>query len=177
MKARKALRWNNGPIPLSTQTRWSDRELSSARKGIDDFLAEIEAARTTKQSRALISGLNIIEKRFIKYKENLLAPNVQIETAHGKKIIKVERTNNGVEQDFRRCRRHARRLRGDKNVESIIQREGVGLLLLQNMDIPEYVETVFGSWELMGERFGRVGEQALDRAEQLLQGYNPWWAQ
>jgi hypothetical protein len=69
MKARKALRWHNGPIPLSTQTRWSNRELSSAQKGIDDFLTEIEAARTMKQSRALVSGLDIIEKRFIKYRE------------------------------------------------------------------------------------------------------------
>ena len=178
-RSRKALRWHNGPIPLSTQSRWSDKQLASARRGIDNFLADVESAKrqTTKEkSRALVSGLGIVERRFVKYREKLLAPNIQVETTHGGRVVKVERTNTGVEQNFRACRRHARRLRGDKNVEGIVQREGVGLLLLQNADVPEYMEAVFGSWESMGERFSKVGEQALDRAEQLLQGYNPWWA-
>lgn len=177
MKARKALRWRNGPVPLSTQIQWSDNQLKKARNGIDDFLAEIESKnKKLKKSSSLAKGLCIIKDRFIEHKENLLAPNIQIDTSHGVKVIKVDRTNNGVEKDFRAIRRHARRLRGDKNVEGIIQREGVGLLLLLNMDIPQYVQMVYGSWELMGERFARVGEQSLERAELLLKGYNPWWA-
>lgn len=44
-KARQALRWKNGPIPLSTKVRWDDRELKAARKGIDTFLEEITSNR------------------------------------------------------------------------------------------------------------------------------------
>ena len=40
-KARLALRWKNGPIPLSTKVRWSDKQLKAARKGIDAFLEEV----------------------------------------------------------------------------------------------------------------------------------------
>jgi len=178
IKARKALRWRNGPVPLSTQIQWNEKQLKKAHKGIDDFLAEIESKdKGLKKSSSLAKGLCIIRDRFIEHKENLLAPNINIDTSRGKKVIKVERTNNGIEQDFRAIRRHARRLRGDKNVEGIIQREGVGLLLLLNMEIPQYVQTVYGSWELMGKRFAKVSEQALEHAELLLKGYNPWWAQ
>lgn len=79
--------------------------------------------------------------------------------------------------DFRACRRHVRRLQGNKNVEEVIQREGVGLSLLLNMNIPEYVRMVYGSWDGMGKRFSEVDEKSLERADLLLQGYNPWWAQ
>jgi len=79
-KARQALRWKNGPIPLSTKVRWDDRELKAARKGIDTFLEEI-------------------------------------------------------------C---------------LNRKEGVGLLLLLNMEIDEYVKMVYGSWDLCdGEKVCR----------------------
>ncbi|OYT29085.1 hypothetical protein B6U98_03485, partial [Thermoplasmatales archaeon ex4572_165] len=80
-----------------------------------------------ENSKSLRRGLKIIEDRFVKYEENLLVTNIKVDTENGKKIIKLERTNNGIEQDFRKCRRHVRRLIGNKDVEETIQREGVGL--------------------------------------------------
>jgi hypothetical protein len=74
--------------------------------------------------------------------------------------------------DFRACRGHVRRLQGNKDVEEFIQREGVGLLLLLNMKIPEYVRLVYGSWEGMGKRFFEVDEKSLERADLLLQGHH-----
>ena len=127
-------------------------------------------------STSLRRGLKIIEDRFVKYEENLLVPNIKISTEDGEKVVELERTNNGVEMDFRACRRHARRLHGNKNVEEVIQREGVGLSLLLNMNIPEYVRMVYGSWECMGKRFSEVDKKSLEQADLLLQGYNPWWA-
>jgi hypothetical protein len=64
-----------------------------------------------------------------------LAPNVEVQTTKRKRVIRLERTNNGVEQDFRSIRRHGRRLRGNKDVEGLVQKEGVGLLLLLNMEL------------------------------------------
>lgn len=176
-EARKALRWRNGPVPLSTQIKWDDKQLKKTRGEIDKFLAKVKSEQKNKQnSKPLIRGLRIIEDRFTKYQDNLLVPNIRLDTVNGKKIIRLDRTNNGIEQDFRAIRRHARRLRGDKNVEGIIQREGVGLLLLLNMEISQYIQIVYGSWECMGRRFSRVEETMLERADLLLKDYNPWWA-
>ena len=177
-EARAALRWRNGPVPLSTQIKWNDNDLQKARKGITDFLSILKIERENlDNSKSLRRGLKIIEERFVKYEENLLVPNIKVDTVKGKRIIKLERTNNGIEQDFRECRRHVRRLLGNKDVEETIQREGVGLSLLLNMKIPEYVRMVYGSWECMGKRFSEVNEESLKLADLLLQGYNPWWAQ
>jgi hypothetical protein len=176
--ARSALRWRNGPVPLSTQIKWNEKDLQNARRGINDFLSLLQVEKENKGiSSSLKRGLVIIEDRFRTYKDNLLAPNIQIDTDHGKKIVVLERTNNSVEMDFRRCRRHVRRLQGNSDVEEVIQREGVGLSLLLNMNVSKYVKIVYGSWDCMGKRFSKVDEKALEQADLLLQGYNPWWAQ
>ncbi len=176
--ARCALRWRNGPVPLSTQIKWGEKDLQKACRGINDFLSLLQVEKENKGiSSSLKRGLGIIEDRFRTYKDNLLVPNIQIDTDHGKKIVVLERTNNSVEMDFRRCRRHVRRLQGNSDVEEVIQREGVGLSLLLNMNSPNYMQIVYGSWDCMGKRFSMVAEKALERADLLLQGYNPWWAQ
>ncbi|MDG6219424.1 MAG: hypothetical protein QCI00_08285 [Candidatus Thermoplasmatota archaeon] len=103
----------------------------------------------------------------------ILIPNIQIDTDHGKKIVVLERTNNSVEMDFRLCRRYVRRFQGNSDVEEVIQREGVRLSLLLNMNVSRYVKIVYGSWDCMGKRFSMVAEKALERADLLLQCYNP----
>ena len=176
-KARQALRWKNGPIPLSTKVRWDDRQLKAARKGIDTFLEEIslnqreELAFKGKRSH-LLRAFGTIEQMFIENRERLLAPNVEVQTPKGKRVIKLERTNNGVEQDFRSIRRHGRRLKGNKDVEELIQKEGVGLLLLLNMEIEEYVKMVYGSWDVMGKRFAEVKKGSLAAADKIFDGSN-----
>lgn len=176
-KARQALRWKNGPIPLSTKVRWGDRQLKAARKGIDTFLEEIslnqreELAFKGKRSH-LLRAFGTIEQMFIENRERLLAPNVEVQTPKGKRVIKLERTNNGVEQDFRSIRRHGRRLKGNKDVEELIQKEGVGLLLLLNMEIEEYVKMVYGSWDVIGKRFAEVKKGSLAAADKIFDGSN-----
>jgi hypothetical protein len=176
-KARQAFRWKNGPIPLSTKVRWDDRQLKAARKGIDTFLEEIslnqreELSFKGKRSH-LLRAFGTIEQMFNENRERLLAPNVEVQNPKGKRVIKLERTNNGVEQDFRFIRRHGRRLRGNKDVEELIQKEGVGLLLLLNMEIEEYVKMVYGSWDVMGKRFAKVKKGSLAAADKIFDGPN-----
>jgi hypothetical protein len=61
------------------------------------------------------------------FTENIwLAPNVEVQTTKRKRVIRLERTNNGIEQDFRSIRRHGRRrLKGNKDVEVSFKRKGL----------------------------------------------------
>ncbi len=176
-KARQALRWKNGPIPLSTKVRWSNGELKAARKGIDTFLEEISSNRKEElafkgKGTHLLRAFGTIEQMFTENLERLLAPNVEVQTPKGKRVIKLERTNNGVEQDFRSIRRHGRRLKGNKDVEDLVQKEGAGLLLLLNMEVDEYVKTLYGSCDTMEKRFAEVKKESLAAAEKILDGSN-----
>ena len=172
-KARLALRWKNGLIPLSTKVRWSDKQLKAARKGIDAFLEEVMNQKESIGGKThLFRAFCTIEEMFIENMDKLLAPNVEIQTPKGKRVVRLERTNNGVEQDFRSIRRHGRKLRGNKDVEELIQREGVGLLLVLNMGVDKYVKRAYGSWKKMGKRFAEVKRESLATAERLLDGAN-----
>ena len=107
------MRWKNGPIPLSTKIHWSNKQLKAARKGIDTFMEEVINQKESIQKKThLFRAFCTIEEMFTANRDKLLAPNVEIQTPKGKKVIKLERTNNGAEQDFRRIRRDGRKLRG-----------------------------------------------------------------
>ena len=151
--------------------------MKAARKGIDTFLEEIRSNRKEElvlkgKEYHLLRAFGTIEQMITENMEGLLAPTVEVQTPRGKRVNKLERTNNGVEQDFRSIRWHGRRSKGNKDVEELIQKEGVWLLLLLNIEIDDYVKTVYGSWDAMEKRFAEVKKESLAAADKILDGSN-----
>ena len=56
----------------------------------------------------------------------------------------IPRTNNGMEQFFRKLRRNLRKRNGNTSTGNILAQTGVSLALFQNMENPEYIRAVFG---------------------------------
>ena len=79
----------------------------------------------------------------------------------------VPRSTALAEGEFRKLRRHGRRAKGAAEVEGPVQREGPGLLLLENLRDPAYIRLVYGSASRLAERLGRDGPVALQRAKLL----------
>jgi len=166
---REALRYRNGPVPLSTEGSLSTKELETGRKMIDILRDDIESfiQQNDSDDCSLKRTLQGISKLINERREELFAPNVTI-TIDGKKQLKqLPRTNNSVEQDFRKMRRHARRIRGDMDVERSVQRDGVGLAIVENLSIDVYVQNVYGNLDLMAERFATVSDDTLEKAKAL----------
>ena len=93
----------------------------------------------------------------------LLAPNVKA----GGRVRPVPRSTALAEGEFRKLRQHGRRVKGVAEVEGPVQREGPGLLLLENLRDPAHIHIVYGSASRLVERLGRVGPVALQRAKLL----------
>ncbi len=51
------------------------------------------------------------------------------------------------------------------NVERSVQRDGVGMAIVENLSIDTYVRCVYGSLDLMAERFAMVSDDALENAK------------
>jgi len=60
----------------------------------------------------------------------------------------IPRTNNNMEQFFRKLRRNVRKRCGNIATGSILAQSGVSLAIFQNMDKPEYVKIVFGDKDI-----------------------------
>jgi len=169
-RVRRALRYRNGPVPLDTKGCLSDKELENGRRMIDDlqkrialFVAEGDAGA----DRSLKQVLQGISKLLADRREELFVPNVIVEINGRKQIRQLPRTNNDLEQDFRKMRRHARRIRGDGDVERTVQKDGVGLAIVANLEIKEYVRCVYGDLGQMAGRFAEVTASSLEKAKAL----------
>jgi hypothetical protein len=164
-RLRRVLRFRNGPIPLSTERRLSERALEKGRRKLDWFLAKVK--QVPGAERALRHDLEKVAKDLRARREELFAPNVVIEVGGRRVVRPIPRTTAWAEGQFRKLRRHGRRIRGNSEVEALVQREGPGLLLMENLREAKYVCFVYGTLARQGTRFAKVGGEALVAAKTL----------
>jgi len=172
-RVRCALRYRNGPVPLDTKGCLSDKELENGRRMIDTFqkrIALFVAQGNASGDRSLKQVLKGISKLLAERREELFVPNVIVEINGRQQVRRLPRTNNVLEQDFRKMRRHARRIRGDGDVERTVQKDGVGYAIVANLEIKEYVRCVYGGLDQMAGRFAEVATGSLEKAKALFRG-------
>ncbi|EQD76892.1 hypothetical protein B1B_01376, partial [mine drainage metagenome] len=142
-RLRRVLRFRAGPIPLSTQYRLSKRELKKGLRQQEWLLGRIE--EVPGSDRWLKHDLRRMAKDLRERQGELFAPNVVVR-AKGRRVMRrAPRTQSLAEAKFRGLRRHGRRVRGNADVEALVQREGPALLLLGNLRWPVYVRMVYGT--------------------------------
>jgi hypothetical protein len=164
-RLRRVLRFRNGPIPLDSEGHLPEEELEKGRRKLDWFVGKVE--RLPLSERALRNDLAKVVRDLKERREELFAPNVVV-MARGRRAVRaVPRTTAWAEGKFRKLRRHGRRIKGNSEVEALVQREGPGLLLIENLRSPSYVRCVYGSLSRQGTRFARVTDQALVTAKTL----------
>ena len=169
-RIRKALRYRNAPVPLNTTGYLSNKELEKGRKMIDKLQNRIDVfvnQDKTCNDRPFKRTLRGISELITERRDELFVPNVVVDVNGRRKIERLPRTNNALEQDFRSMRRHARRIRGDMDVERTIQKDGVGLAIVANLEIKEYVRCVYGYQDLIAKRFEGVSMGSLEKAKVL----------
>jgi hypothetical protein len=171
---REALRYRNGPVPLSTLVRYDVRELERAKKALAEFLSKLENAIEAPVDGPMDRGgrktLRGIRDLILENEAHLLAPNVVVGEGERTRTILLPRTNNPIEQAFRAMRKHYRRIKGDSDIEGRMQREGAGMALLLNLGNPAYVRAVYGEESRIPERFRRVRPESLVLAQHVIQG-------
>lgn len=171
-RIRRALRYRNGPIPLSTDTKLSEKELEKGRQKLDQVREHIrqfvDSGAVDKQSCELRKALRKVAKRIDERRDELFAPNISVKTGDRLVTRRVPRTNTPIEKDFRYLRRHGRRIQGNSDVEQMVQREGVGMLIAMNLENRAYVRAVYGTLDHMPERFAQVSEEVIVTAKLLM---------
>ena len=130
---------------------------------IDEFVNQDKACNDRSLKRTLDGISELITRR----RDELFVPNVVVNVNGRQKIKQLPRTNNLLEQDFRSIRRHARRIRGDSDVERSVQKDGPGHAIVANLEIKEYVRSVYGNLDLMAKRFAEVFINNLELAKTL----------
>ena len=172
LAVREALRYRNGPVPLSTLASLEDVELDKARAALAALLRRLDEAidgpTDGRPDRGLRRVLQGVKKLIVENEAYLLAPNVRVGTGEDERVVQLPRTNNALEQAFRAIRRHYRRIQGNSDVEGRVQREGVGMALALNLGNHAYMRTVYGDGNGIIERFRDLRPESIDLARELI---------
>jgi len=169
-RIRRVLRYRNGPVPLSTRHTLSEKALEKGRGRLDWLHSmiqkELENGRGGKREFHKI--LRSIDSDLVERRDELLAPNVIVNTEKGPVVRPLPRTISAAETEFRRLRRHGKRITGNSHVDTQVQNEGAGMLLVENLKNNAYVSTVYGSLPALSSRFSTTTEDALRQAKLIL---------
>jgi hypothetical protein len=171
-RTRRVLGYRNGPVPLSPEGKLSERGLERGRRRLDWMLGMIEEETGRKSRSPLVRELHRqlerVGEKLRLHREELFAPNVAVRVNGRRRVRRLHRSNGAAERQFRRLRRHGRRVTANRDVEGVVSREGPGMLLVSNLQDARYVREVYGSRSHVGERFAMVSPEALAEAKLLL---------
>jgi hypothetical protein len=166
-RIRNALRYRNGPIPLNSKHNLSEMDLERGRIKLDWLISIIDRGSHSSGEKELRRTLLSVKRDLTERRDELFAPNALV-TVKGKSVVKpVTRTISSEESEFRKLRRHDRRIKGNSHVDSEVQEEGAAMLILENLKNKEYVKAVYGSISKLPERFAMVSKDSLRMAEEL----------
>ncbi len=154
-RLRKILRIDAETVPLSCVLETnSDEEVCKIERELEGFKNELYINLLNDESQ--VREKKIIIDHLEKYKDKLFLTNFRIDPNDPSMDIIMERTNNIVEQNFRKFKRNQRRIHGNRNVGHDLNLYGSYLPVVWNLINDEYVKTVYGSMENIPFAFSQV---------------------
>ncbi len=132
--------------------------MTTIRQGVELFRRKLDQDRhlaTDPLSRNMA-------KQIDKYGDKLFADPIEIKTTNGIVTIYPQRTNNILEQFFRRVRREHRRKTGNNSMHRVLQTMLANTPLVKNLDNPTYMKILLDGKANLEELFAKVGAMPPD---------------
>ncbi len=151
----------------------STKDMGSIEQGVNQFRKRLENNKFADDPLCLK-----VAKQIDRYGDKLFADPIEINTSTGPATIYPQRTNNILEQFFRRQRREYRRRTGNNSMRKRLQTMLAETPLVKNLSNPDYMgilldgksslEELFASIEMNGEK---CDIEPLPDTEKLLPGF------
>jgi hypothetical protein len=149
--------------------------MGSIKQGVGQFRQRLENNKFADDPLCLK-----VAKQIDKYGDKLFADPIKINTSTGPTTIYPQRTNNILEQLFRRQRREYRRRTGNNSMRKRLQTMLADTPLVKNLSNPDYMDILLDDKSSLEELFASIemnGEKCNIRlatdSERLLPGFGP----
>jgi hypothetical protein len=129
------------------------KAMSSIRQGVMRFRRRIK--EDCKLAADPLS-CNMV-KQIDKYGDKLFADPIEVDSPTGPVTIYPQRTNNILEQFFRKLRRGCRRKTGNNSMHRALKTMLVDTPLIKNLDNPEYMALLLDGKATLEELFAQIG--------------------
>ena len=107
------------------------------------------------------NGYQKLQKEIDANKEKLFADPIVVTTAAGRMFVQPQRTNNILEQFFRKLMRGYRKKNGFNSVERIIKTMLPDTPLTMNLKNKEYMQIILAGKETLEERFAEIDSREV----------------
>ena len=159
-RLRKAMRIT---LPENKRGLNDNGDLSSSMKTIEkevgkfrSWLSKSKGYSDHKEYRKLVEQLDT-------YWEKLFADPIVVKTAGGRMLVQPQRTNNILEQFFRKLMRGYRKKNGFNSVERVLKTMLPDTPLTMNLKNSEYMKILLAGKKTLEERFAEIDSKEVRR--------------
>ena len=134
-----------------------DAEIKTIEAGVKQFR---KSEKITNLAKINLRFKNMV-KQVDKYWNKLFADPIEIKTEIGTVMIQPQRTNNMLEQFFRKIKSGCRKKSGTSSLSKTLKAMMANTPLVKNLSIPKYVEIILNGKKNLEERFAEIDSASV----------------
>ena len=150
---RKAMRIT---LPENNRGLNDTGELPAGMKTIEKEVAKFRTRLVKSTGYSQQNGYRKLVEQLDTYWEKLFADPIAVNTAAGTLLVQPQRTNNILEQFFRRLMRSYRKKNGFASVEKVLTKMLPDTPLAMNLNNEQYMQILLGGKKTLEERFAEI---------------------
>jgi len=139
----------------------TQKELKTIKRAVAKFKTELRKKIKNTDDKSLSKSFKKIIDKLKENGKRLFSDPVTVYANGEKKIIFILRTNNILEQHFRRFNYWCRRIHGNHSVRRNLENIPEQFPLVENLKNPNYVKLIFGNESKIAEKFSKVDKNII----------------
>lgn len=136
-------------------------ELRTIKTAVANFKTDLREKIKTTDDKSLCNSFQKIINKFKQHRKRLFSDPLIVYINGEKRIIFILRTNNILEQHFRRFNYWCRRIHGNHSVRRNLENIPEQFPIVENLKNPNYVQLIFGDESKIAEKFAKVDKNII----------------
>jgi hypothetical protein len=136
-------------------------ELKAIKTAVANFKTDLRKKIKTTDDKSLCKSFKKIIDKLKENGKRLFSDPITVYVNGEKRIIFIFRTNNILEQHFRRFNYWCRRIHGNHSVRRNLENIPEQFPMVENLKNPNYVQLIFGDENKIAEKFAKVDKNII----------------
>jgi hypothetical protein len=145
------------------------KELKTIKRAVANFKTDLRQKIKTTDDKSLSKSFKKILDKLKENGKRLFSDPMTVYVNGEKRIIFILRTNNILEQHFRRFNYWCRRIHGNHSVRRNLENIPEQFPMVENLKNPNYVQLIFGDETKIAEKFAKVDKKIITEMKNKLQ--------
>lgn len=136
-------------------------ELRTIKRAVANFKTDLKEKIENTDDKSLGNSFQKIISKLKEHQKRLFSDPLTVYINGEKRIIFILRTNNILEQHFRRFNYWCRRIHGNHSVRRNLENIPEQFPLVENLKNPNYVQLIFGDENKIAEKFAKIDKNII----------------